>query len=371
MNITFLTTAWGVSGAEEHLLDLAKFLKEQKVALTFAVRQGSLFEKRVSSEGFPFVPLERKGPGLLLSPITLARHLIHDAPDVLSVNREHDILLGYLASKMASPFRKRRGKLVAVFHTPTGRKIPLLKKFDGVVCTSEYTKNAFSRHNPELEETARVIHYGIDLWHTDKDEKLNAERKRRFFQNASFPLIGMIGELWKNQEELVDVAKHLVPNFPNLKIAIVGGGWKEQVESLKRKIDEAGLTGNFILTGRVPRGKIPDIFFDLDLSVSTHRNEGFGIVHIESLASYTPVVAYRAGGYVEMLSRGGGILVDGGPEELARAIARLLSNHDERKRLALEGRKIVEEYYTIERMGRDHLSFYESIVAGRTWKRES
>ena len=112
------------------------------------------------------------------------------------------------------------------------------------------------------------------------------------------------------------------------------------------------------------RSRIPDIFFDFDLSVSTHRNEGFGIVHIESLCSLTPVVAYNVGGYVEILGQGGGVLVDGGRDEFAKAVVGLLHDHEERRRLALQGRKVVEERHSLERMGRDHLDVYRSLVAG-------
>jgi glycosyltransferase involved in cell wall biosynthesis len=111
------------------------------------------------------------------------------------------------------------------------------------------------------------------------------------------------------------------------------------------------------------------LFHDLDLSVSTHRNEGFGIVHIESMASLTPVVAYNSGGLVEIVRKGGGVLVDGGPREFARAVVGLLEDDGRRHDLGLEGRKVVEDHFSIDAMGRNHLRYYQDVLSGKAGRR--
>jgi glycosyltransferase involved in cell wall biosynthesis len=169
----------------------------------------------------------------------------------------------------------------------------------------------------------------------------------------------MVRELWKNPEELVDVARYLVDAHPDITIAFIGG--YDGSAPLQEKIDRSGLRKNFVLTGRLDRNLIPDVFHDLDLSVSPHRNEGFGIVHIESPAGYTPVVAYNSGGLVEILCKGGGVLVDGKIEAFANAILYLLGDDEKRKQLGLTGRRVVEENFSIDAMGRNHLSFYEKL----------
>jgi glycosyltransferase involved in cell wall biosynthesis len=173
----------------------------------------------------------------------------------------------------------------------------------------------------------------------------------------------MIGPLWKNQEELVDATPQMLDAFPDLTVAIVGG--YEDSASLNERISRHGLQRHFLQVRHVPRRLIPDVFHDLDLSVSTHRNEGFGIVHLESLASLTPVVADNSGGLVEILGPGGGVLVDGGMREFAQAVVSLLSDDDRRRGLGVVGRKLVEERFSIDAMGREHLRFYEEILSGK------
>jgi glycosyltransferase involved in cell wall biosynthesis len=78
-------------------------------------------------------------------------------------------------------------------------------------------------------------------------------------------------------------------------------------------------------------GPLADLSHDLDLSVSTFHNEGFGLIHLESLAAGTPVVAYQEGGQVDILSgEEAGILVDGGIADFAAGIIALLKYHDRR-----------------------------------------
>jgi glycosyltransferase involved in cell wall biosynthesis len=165
----------------------------------------------------------------------------------------------------------------------------------------------------------------------------------------------MVGELWKNQAELIDVGALLQKKYQDITIAIVGGG---ENANLLAKIASYGLERNFVLTGRIPLEQIADLFYDLDLSVSTYRSEGFGIVHIASLAGATPVVAYNSGGLVEIIRNGGGVLVDGGTKEFADAVIALLDNDERRWALGMEGRRVVEENFSVEAMGRRYHEFF-------------
>jgi len=359
MKILFTNNARVCSGCEDHLLDLALWLRQQGVEPVFLVREKSTLHKKLDDCGiraYPaFIPDRKAG---LLNRI--ARVIIAEKPDVISINREHNILPVTAAALLARPFLRKRPKMVAVFHAPTGRWYPGLQRFDGIIGTSDYTLEPFIRRNPGIREKSTVIRYGITIPDVDAAGKLVRERPRKYFTERKFPIIAMVGELWKNQEELVDVGRILVEKFPEITIAFIGG--YEESRPLTEKINASGCPERFIWTGRLDRKLIPDVFFDLDLSVSTHRNEGFGIVHIESLAGLTPVVAYNSGGLVEIIRKGGGVLVDGGPGEFAAAVIDLLGDDDRRFRLGVEGRRVVEDNFSVDAMGRQNLEFYTKIV---------
>jgi glycosyltransferase involved in cell wall biosynthesis len=357
MKIFFVNNARVASGAEEHLLDLAKRITGHGVEPIFLVREDGNLKGKLLERGYTVYSVftEKK----LSLPLRIARLIRQEKPDVISVNREHNIYPVFAGYLLALPFLKKRPRLANVFHTPTARWYPFLSWiFDGIIATSRYTGGSFYPKNHGMEAKTTIIHYGIEPPVVDPTVKFDRNRPRRLFTDRRFPIIAMVGELWKNQEELIDATVHLTKEFPDITVAIVGGGG---MEHLQAKIRRLGLENNVILTGRIPRERIPDLFFDCDLSVSTHRNEGFGIVHIESLAAGTPVVAYNSGGLVEIVEKGGGVLVNGQTEQFATAIIELLKDDEKRFALGREGQQVVAENFTLDRMSDNHVAFYSSL----------
>jgi len=362
MKILFVNNSLLSGGAEAQMLDLASWMRERGHEPVFLVSAGAVLEGQLGEAGIPFHPVFDRNRRLSLLR-RIGKALLAEQPDVISINREHNILPTVWAARLVSPRLRKKPKMAMVLHTPTGRYHPGLKRFDGIAATSAYTGAAFARTNPGIGRLLTVLPIGIRLPAVDEAAKADRNRPRKYFKDRGFPIIGMIGPLWKNQEELVDATPQMLEALPNLTVAIVGG--YEDSASLDSRIARSGLRRHFVQVRHIPRALIPDVFHDLDLSVSTHRNEGFGIVHLESLASLTPVVAYDSGGLVEILRYGGGVLVDGGRREFAQAVVSLLSDDDRRRGLGVVGRKLVEERFSIDAMGREHLRFYEEILSGK------
>jgi glycosyltransferase involved in cell wall biosynthesis len=175
----------------------------------------------------------------------------------------------------------------------------------------------------------------------------------------------MVGAFWKNQGELVECIPLLREAFPGIGVAFVGDNTEMPlVAPLMEKIRAMGVEESIIFTGKLPRERIPDVFFDFDLSVTTHRNEGFGIVHLESLAAGTPVISYTEGGMVDIF-RGEdvGVMVSGGPAEFATAVIDLLRDEKRRFDLGQRGYELVRRTYSVQAMGERYYRFYQQILA--------
>jgi glycosyltransferase involved in cell wall biosynthesis len=208
------------------------------------------------------------------------------------------------------------------------------------------------------------VYYGIALDAPPAAEKFNRNRARRYFKRQGFPLIGMIGEFWKNQGELIGMIPALRQAFPALKVVFVGDNTDETlIDPIMTQIRSLGVEDAVIFTGRVPRERIPEIFFDFDLSVTTHRNEGFGIVHLESLAAGTPVVTYDEGGMVDIF-RGEdvGRVVTGGAEDFSLAVIDLLRDDELRFRLGRNGYDLVVRQYSQAAMGQRYFAYYQHLL---------
>jgi glycosyltransferase involved in cell wall biosynthesis len=81
-----------------------------------------------------------------------------------------------------------------------------------------------------------------------------------------------------------------------------------------------------------------------------------------------PVITTNAGALPEVVGRDGscGVLVPPeDPDALADAIKRLLADADLRRKLAVGGRKRIEERFTWEACARRCVEVYESVIAAR------
>ncbi len=353
----------GAGGMEYHLIDITNWLEGKGVETALAVRKGTFMHRNLLAGKPNVYPLSWTGLDKVASFFDVARAVREFSPDIISINRERDIIRILLTLKFLRPYLKKRPKIVSVFHNVGWKTWPfVLSQLDGMIFPNNYLRDFYLAENKGAVMNTRVIYHGIHLPNMNPVEKLNPHRLRKYFKGRGFPIIGMIGELRKNQAELVDVASHLKQQLPDFSMVIVGRGNEEEFKLLHEKIDRLNLTKHFILTGNVDRSCMPDIFYDLDVSVTTNRREPFGLAFLESLAAYTPLVAYDSGGPVEILGKGGGILVTGGPKEMADRLFTLLSDHDQMKALGLAGRTAAEKYFSIDAMGEQHHHFYSDIL---------
>lgn len=133
-------------------------------------------------------------------------------------------------------------------------------------------------------------------------------------------------------------------------LTIAGAGTPDYETRLKSRAAELGLAVNFL--GRVPSAHMGSLYREADLLAFTSIwDEPFGLTHLEAMASGTPVVSVGHGGPGEFLKDGKNALIfeKDNPESLARAIERIATNPELRLALAREGRRTVEEGFTLER----------------------
>ena len=363
MKVLLINNDKGWSGGQEHLKDLASELGRLGTEVQFVVRSGARSEARFRELGVPVHALPGHGLGDAKALFQLVRLLRRERFDIVSVNREHDLFMTALAWHLAFPLRKP-GKLMMSYHTATARRQLLLGSADAILCISEHVRTKLLQGNPTMAGKVSVVYYGIALGEPPADGKFDRSRPRRYFTGEGFPLIGMLGEFWKNQGELIGMIPTMRQAFPGIKVAFVGDNTDEWlITPIMAQIRSLGVEDTVIFTGRVPRERIPDIFYDFDLSVTTHRNEGFGIVHLESLAAGTPVVTYDEGGMVDIF-RGEdvGRVVTGGPAEFSAAVVGLLQDDEQRFSLGRNGYDLVKRQYSLAAMGRRYLEYYQHLL---------
>ena len=213
----------------------------------------------------------------------------------------------------------------------------LARNIDGRIAVSVPAREYVSYHYPGEYE---IIPNGIDVGRFSapapplpelSDGKLNILFVGRF-------------EKRKGLRYLLGAYSTLKWEFPDLRLVLVGPGTPDA--DSWRIIGERGIQ-DLVITGPVTDEDLPRYYQAADIfcSPATGR-ESFGIVLIEAMASSTPVVASRIGGYSTVVTHGkNGLLVEPQSETaLVDALRTLIIDSSLRRRMGLAGREAIEEY---------------------------
>lgn len=181
-----------------------------------------------------------------------------------------------------------------------------------------------------------------------------AAARRRLGLPAEGLCIGTVSSLvgYEGLDDLVRAFAILAPQFPQLRLLIVGDGVARA--ALQEQVRELGLADRTVFTGRVPRDLTPLYHQALDVFVVPRKDLDVTravtpLKPVEALASARPVVGSDLPALREIIDDGGnGLLAPAeDPRELAQAISTLLSNAVYRAALGQAGRA--------------------AVLAGRTW----
>jgi glycosyltransferase involved in cell wall biosynthesis len=188
--------------------------------------------------------------------------------------------------------------------------------------------------------------------------------RRRFGIEPADIVVGKIARLCplKGHDELLDVAAALARAWPQIKFLLVGGGpWQQRLEQRARDL---GIAARVRFTGLVPPEQIPACIGIMDLLVHLSRREGLARALPQALAAGRPVIAYDCDGAREVCRGGetGFLVAPGDVATLEARIQTLAADPDLRHRLGANGRALVREVFTVERMVEDTRRLYQTLL---------
>jgi glycosyltransferase involved in cell wall biosynthesis len=113
------------------------------------------------------------------------------------------------------------------------------------------------------------------------------------------------------------------------------------------------------------RTDIPEILAQLDILVLPSLQEPFGKIVIEAMAMKKPVVASKVGGVPEIVvdEKTGLLIPPGDSDAIRQALEHLLSDQEKRKEMGVEGRKRVEQMFTLEKHVHKIQQIYEEVLS--------
>ena len=305
-------------------------------------------------------PLEKSGIRGLVSTLRIARIIRREKYEVISVQRGHDIIQSWIASLLSG----RRPKLVFTVHIADFIKSRfLLGRLHRIVAISQHVFRKIEDFSPALSGRVAVINNGIDVLTFNAANAKRGSIRGRYGISADTYLISTCGIMWKNQIEFLDALVEIKKEIPGVKYLLLTPlAYVPQVLEFKDRAAELGLADSVLWLNTLPKEKMPAYYADLDLAISTFRNEGFGLWIVEALAMGTPVVAFDGGGVRDILEGSpAAVLIKDGAGGMAREVIRILKNKETLKRMADAGPKWVAGRFSRERMVEEYCKFFQEL----------
>jgi glycosyltransferase involved in cell wall biosynthesis len=338
-------------GGQEHrvLAELKGFQQRGAWVALLAPEHSEVFQ-RAREIGIEVQTLNTRKSHYPITALRLKRWLRANDVQVVNTHSSRDGYLVGTAARLA-----RVSLLIRSRHIDVDYPQPWLSRHafttfaDHVLTTSEkisgHLKSTFCLHDDHVS----TVPTGIDLARFAPDGP-----KADLFEKGSpdqYPVVGMVSVLrsWKGHSVFLEAAKLLKAQGIKARYVIVGEGPVR--ESILQKIFECNLSVETSLMGY--REDIPEVLRALDvLAIPSTAHEGIPQVGLQALACGTPVVGSDAGGIPEIIRTGetGRIVAAGDATQLANAVEVSITEQEATRRMAQNGRRLVEQQHGLEQM---------------------
>lgn len=212
-----------------------------------------------------------------------------------------------------------------------------VQRADHVIAVSEATRQDIIElyHAPAHKVT--VLPHGISPDFAPVIEPARLHDLRRRYGLDNWPFILSLGTIQprKNYPRLIQALARLEADC---HLVIVGSeGW--DCETVYNEVTRWGLKERVHFLGYVADADLPALYSAATIFAYPSLYEGFGLPVLEALACGTPVVAANASALPEVVGSAGLLVDPYQVEELAAALAHLLTDSADRARLGQAGQR--------------------------------
>jgi len=363
MKILLVATHLNFGGIASYTASLAKGLSKRGHKV-FVASGGGDFTRKLKEDGIVHLrlPVSTKSelnPKVLISALILSGFVRRESIDIMHAHTRVTQIASNIASKLTGVpyvttchgfFKKRTGRRL---FGAWGRKVIAISE-----AVREHLVNDFKIQKARIE----LVYNGIDLESIKDYSEGEREQIKRGLRLQSGPVVGVIARLSpvKGHRYLIEAMKLVLEKIPDAGLLIIGNG--------KIKGELVALSQGLGISSSV---RFLDSVFDtpkylsiMDVFALPSIQEGLGLSTIEALAVKRAVVASDVGGiYSVVRDHSTGLLVPPRePRALADAILKLFSDEPLRRKYGNEGRRLVEEKFSLDLMIEKIERIYRMIV---------
>jgi len=351
MKILLVTTHLNIGGIASYVVSLAKGLSQggHKV---FVASSGGDFTRNpaggnVIHVGIPISTKSELSPKVLFSAVKLLMLAKRESIELIHAHTRVTQVLACLVSGLAGI--PCVSTCHGFFKTRIGRRL-FGAWGNKVIAISDPVREHLVNDFKVQKEKIELVYNGIDFARFRDYPSREKDAIKREFNLAEGPVVGIIARLSsvKGHKFLIEAMGDVIKKIPAAQLLIIGDGpMKDDMISLA---EAEGIRKNTYFVESVFDTARP--LSVMDVFVLPSLQEGLGLSIIEALAMRRAVVASDVGGvYTIIKDHSTGLLVPPRDSKaLAGAILRLLKDGDLRERLGREGRKLVEEKFSLDLM---------------------
>lgn len=226
------------------------------------------------------------------------------------------------------------------------------------------------RRDNYAAERVLVIQNGLDFSPFECGDARREEARQLVGVEPNERAIVCVANLlpYKGHCELFSAFAILAKKFPAVKLVLIGED-RGIALSLETQARENGMADRIVFMGR--RSDVPFLLAGMDIGVVPSHEEGSSNALLEKLAAGLPVVATAVGGNVEALEGMPDctLVRAKDPEDLARGLARIMSNIEEASVRREMRRALVQARYSVASMGNAYEQLYQRRLIENAEKR--
>lgn len=232
---------------------------------------------------------------------------------------------------------------------------------DKIFAISQTLKNFLAQNGID----SVVLHNGVNVedWINPAFEKITDFRGKYGIEGKKIILFGGRFSGAKGGKQILRAFSWLVKNCPAEDVVLLVVGRKDQyAEKMAALVKELEIDDKVLFTGWLNREEIKKAFFASDICVTPSVYfDPFNLFNIEAMAAGKPVVGTCFGGTPEIVVDGqtGYIANPVDHEEFGKKIRDILSDKNKAEIFGKNGRKRVEEFFSLNKQAEKIIGWYE------------
>ena len=373
INILQLIGSFHQGGSERQAIQLVKLLHKNekfKVFVACLNDEGVLREEieKIGYIDFPEFPLDSFYDANMIRQLRLcAKFLRENEIKIIQSSDFYTNVFGMIAGASARvPVRIAAKRETG---TKTAKQAFIERRAFNLAHAIVVNADAVKKHLVKTgvsENKIYTIYNGLDLQRLTVSKEIKRSEILAEFglpngENEKFvTIVANLRSDVKNHKMFLRSAQKVSEKLEDVNFVLAGEG--DLTEEMKEFAAELGIENKTFFVGRV--GKIAELLSVSDVCVLSSKTEGFSNSILEYMAAGKPVVATDVGGAGEaVIDNETGFLIESDDDSaLAKRLSELLQNSEKAEKMGANGRKIIEEKFSLESQTEKTLSLYERLL---------